>query len=512
VRPKHPPARRASRSWSRQRFSFDAARKFAASSGVALWFVSGGAVAEPPARPAPPEGQAYRAQKPDRELQQILAAIDAHRLEATVRKLAGFGTRHTLSSQSDPTRGIGAATRWVEAELRSLAVNSGGRLSLELSSFMAPQGPRVPAPTVLTNVIATLRGGAAPERVYVVSAHLDSRASDVLDAQKEQPGADDDASGVAVVLELARVLGAHTPEATIVLAVVAGEEQGLLGSAHLAAAYKAAGTEVEGMFSDDIVGNSRADNGYRDARTLRVFSEGVPTTESAGEAKVRQSVGGESDGPSRQLARFVKSVAGNADTGLGIWLIYRRDRYQRGSDHISFLEQGFPALRFTEPNENYAHQHQDVRTENGVSYGDRPEFVDYQYLARVAKANAAALWSLAVGPAKPKNARVLTGDLSNATDLVWERGNEPDLAGYEVVWRDTAEWDWTHVIALGDVTRASFPHAPKDSYYFGVRAVDKAGHRSVVAFPAPERQAAAQKSTPGAAGSDSGANGAPPVR
>jgi hypothetical protein len=200
---------------------------------------------------------------------------------------------------------------------------------------------------------------------------------------------------------------------------------------------------------------------------------------------VRQSIGGESDGVSRQLGRFVKSVAENPETDMRIWLIFRRDRYLRGSDHISFLRQGYPAARFTEPNENFAHEHQDVRVEEGQQFGDLIEFLDFDYMQRVARVNAATLWSLAAAPNTPKNVRVLTQQLTNTTDLVWDRGSEPDLAGYEVVWRDTTESDWTHSIPVGDVTSASFPNAPKDNFEFGVRALDEDGHKSPVAYPQP---------------------------
>jgi hypothetical protein len=439
----------------------------------------------------PPGGSAAAPQRPDKALTQMLAGVDARRIEATVRQLVSFGTRHTLSSQTDERRGIGAATRWVRAELERHAARSSGRMQVAVQAFEQPAGPRVPAPVTLGNVVATLRGSSAPERVYVVSAHIDTRATDVMDAEIDQPGANDDASGVAVVLEAARVLADHAPEATIVFTVVPGEEQGLLGSARQASEYKASGTDVQGMFSNDIVGSSTADDGSRDPHTLRLFSEGVPTAETPAQASLRQSVGGESDGPSRQLARFVKSVADNPQTGMAIWQIFRRDRYQRGSDHISYLQQGFAALRFSEPHENYAHQHQNVRVENGVQFGDLPEFVDFEYVARVTRVNVAALWSLAVGPASPRRVRVSTQALTNQTDLAWDRGSEADLAGYEVVWRDTTEPDWTHVVRVGDTTSASFPGAPKDNYLFGVRAVDGAGHRSPVAFPEPDRGAPA---------------------
>ncbi|GAB3075232.1 M20/M25/M40 family metallo-hydrolase [Micromonospora schwarzwaldensis] len=429
-------------------------------------------------------GRPARPQPPDRELTALLREIDRARIEATVRRLAAFGTRHTLSSQDDPVRGIGAARDWIHAQLAGYAAASGGRMTVELQSYVQEPASRIPTATTITNVVATLRGGVTPERVYVITGHYDSRATDVMDAVSDAPGADDDASGVAVVLELARVLATRRTEATIVLAAVAGEEQGLYGSAYLAGRLKAAGVDVQGMFSNDIVGSSTADDGTRDPRTVRLFAEGVPTAETPAEASVRQSVGGENDSPSRQLARFVTDVADHGATGMDVRVIYRRDRYLRGSDHISFLREGWPAGRFTEPAEDFAHQHQDVRVVDGVQYGDLPEFCDFDYITRVARVNGAALWSLAQAPGTPKGATVVTTNLTNDTTLRWQRGTEPDLAGYEVVWRETTADQWQKVLAVGDVTEVTIDLS-KDNVFFGVRAVDRAGHRSPVAFPRP---------------------------
>ncbi|MFJ1542014.1 M20/M25/M40 family metallo-hydrolase [Micromonospora chalcea] len=432
----------------------------------------------------PGPGRPARPQRPGRELTALLREIDRRRIEATVRRLAAFGTRHTLSSQTDPVRGIGAARDWIHAQLSGYAAASGGRMSVELQSYVQQPASRIPVPTTITNVVATLRGDVTPERVYVITGHYDSRATDVMDAVSDAPGADDDASGVAVVMEVARVLSTRRTEATIVLAAVAAEEQGLYGSAHLAAQLKAAGADIQGMFSNDIVGSSTADDGTRDPRTVRLFAEGVPTAETPAEASVRQSVGGENDSPSRQLARFVTDVAENSATGMDVRVIYRRDRYLRGSDHISFLREGWPAGRFTEPNEDFAHQHQDVRVVDGVQYGDLPEFCDFDYITRVARVNAATLWSLAQAPGTPKNVTVVTANLTNDTTLRWQRGPEPDLAGYEVVWRETTADQWQKVLPVGDVTEVTIDLS-KDNVFFGVRAVDRAGHRSPVAFPKP---------------------------
>jgi hypothetical protein len=449
---------------------------------------AGGAVlAGVPAVGAAATGDSGRpplAQQPDRELRAILREVDSRRVEKIVRKLVSFGTRHTLSTQDDPVRGIGAARDWIFAELQRYAAASGGRMTVELQSYIQPPADRIPVPTRITNVVATLRGSVTPERVYVVSGHYDSRVTDVMNATADAPGADDDASGVAVSMELARVMATRAPKSTIVFAAVAAEEQGLYGSRYMAAQYKAAGADVHAMFTNDIVGSSRADDGTRDPHTVRLFAEGVPTAETPQQAAVRRSVGGENDSPPRQLARFVREVADNRDTGMDVRVIYRRDRYLRGGDHIGFLEQSYPAARFTEPNEDFAHQHQDVRVEDGKQYGDLPEFCDFSYIAGVARVNAAALWSLATAPGVPKNLRVRTSALTNDTELVWDRGVEPDLAGYEVVWRETTAPEWTHAIRVGDVTTATIDMS-KDNVFFGVRAVDTAGHRGLVAYPVP---------------------------
>ncbi|MEU4591098.1 M20/M25/M40 family metallo-hydrolase [Micromonospora aurantiaca (nom. illeg.)] len=464
------------------RRTFLTASAAATAAAVATPLTAAPAAAATGAPPGP--GRPARPQRPGRELAALLREIDSRRIEAVVRRLAAFGTRHTLSSQTDPVRGIGAARDWIHAQLSGYAAASGGRMTVELQSYVQQPASRIPVPTTITNVVATLRGDVTPERVYVITGHYDSRATDVMDAVSDAPGADDDASGVAVVMELARVLSTRRTEATIVLAAVAAEEQGLYGSAYLASQLKAAGADVQAMFSNDIVGSSTADDGTRDPRTVRLFAEGVPTAETPAEASVRQSVGGENDSPSRQLARFVTDVAGNSATGMDVRVIYRRDRYLRGSDHISFLREGWPAGRFTEPNEDFAHQHQDVRVVDGVQYGDLPQFCDFGYITRVARVNAATLWSLAQAPGTPKGVTVVTTNLTNDTTLRWQRGPEPDLAGYEVVWRETTADQWQKVLPVGDVTEVTIDLS-KDNVFFGVRAVDRDGHRSPVAFPKP---------------------------
>ncbi|MCA1631265.1 MAG: M20/M25/M40 family metallo-hydrolase, partial [Acidobacteria bacterium] len=359
------------------------------------------------------------------EVARMLSEIDARNVERTVRRLVSFGTRNTLSVQDNPARGIGAARDWLYSEFQQIALGAGGRMTVEKQSYtQAAQPPprgRVPKDTVVTNVVATLRGTQAQSaaRVYVVSGHYDSMCTSPTDAECDAPGANDDASGTAAVLEMARVMAKRQFDATIVFMAVAGEEQSLLGSTHFAEVAKKAGMNIEGMFTNDIVGNTTGGNGVRDRKTLRVFSEGVPSNETEEEARTRRSVGGENDSPSRQLARFIKETSDLYLKDFQVKLFYRRDRYGRGGDHIPFLERGYAAVRFTEPNEDYTHQHQNVRTENGVVYGDLPEFVDFEYVADVARVNCAALASLASAPARPKGVGINTRRLSVDTDLQW---------------------------------------------------------------------------------------------
>src|SRR5437764_2137673 len=443
------------------------------------------AAAEPSA-PAdlPALGGPARSQQPDRELRRLLREIDPKRIEATIQRLVAFGTRHTLSSQTDPVRGIGAARDWLLAQFQAVAATSGGRMTVEAQSFVQPVSSRIPTPTTITNIVATLHGQSAPARTYVISGHYDSRVTDVMNFTSDAPGADDDGSGVAVALELARLFATRPTEATIVFTTVAGEEQGLYGSAFQAAQFKAAGVDVQGMISNDIVGSSTADDGTRNPHVVRLFADGVPPTETAQQAAIRQAVGGETDSPARQLARFAQEVAQNDETGMRVRVIYRRDRYLRGSDHISYLQNGYTGVRMTEPAEDFAHEHQDTRVENGKQFGDLIEFCDFNYIARVAKVNACVLWSLAQAPGTPKNVKIDTSMLTNQTTLLWDRGTEADLAGYEVVVRETTAPTWTTVIPVGDVTTVTL-NISKDNVFFGVRAVDRDGHHSPVAFPVP---------------------------
>ena len=427
------------------------------------------------------------------DITRMVSEIDARNIEVSIRKLVSFGTRNTLSAQDNPTRGIGAARDWLYQEFQNIAALTNGRMTVEKQSYLQealpPPRGRIPQPTTITNVVATLRGSqpASRDRLYVVSGHYDSMCTSPIDAECDAPGANDDASGTAAVLEMARVMSKYNFDSTIIFMAVAGEEQGLLGSTYFAEQAKQKGWNIEAMFTNDIVGNTLGGNGVRDRRTVRVFSEGVPSNETEPEATVRRGVGGENDSASRQLARFIREAASLYVPSMNVMMIYRRDRYLRGGDHIPFLERGYPAVRFTEPNEDYRHQHQNVRVENGIRYGDLPEFVDFAYIAQVARVNTASLALLALAPARPKTVAIMTTRLTNDTDLKWNANTEPDLAGYEIVWRETTSPVWTGVRAVGNVTSYTIKGMSKDNYFFGVRAVDRDGNRSPASYPRPVR-------------------------
>src|ERR1043166_3183064 len=426
------------------------------------------------------------AQSRNRTITNIVREIDAKNIERTIRQLVSFGTRNTLSEQNDPKRGIGAARDWLYAEFLKAAEASGGRMTVEKQSFEQPKAARVPQPTVLTNIVATLKG-TQPEsasRIYVVSGHYDSMCSSPTDAKCDAPGANDDASGTAAVLEMARVMAKYKFDATVIFMTVPGEEQGLLGATHFAEEAKKANMNIEAMFTNDIIGSSVGGNGVKDPHTVRVFSEGVPSNETPQEATTRRSVGGENDSQSRQLARFIKETGELYVPAMKVWMIYRRDRYGRGGDHQPFLERGYAAVRFTEPNEDYHHQHQNVRVQDGVQYGDLPEFDDFNYIADVARVNAASLAALALAPARPKTV-TFPNSLSNDRPIKWDATRKRVLAGYEIVWRDTTEPTWTHSQAVGNVLTFTMKGMSKDNFFFGVRAIDKDGNRSPVTYPRP---------------------------
>jgi hypothetical protein len=423
-------------------------------------------------------------------IEQLVRDVSARNIEASLRKLSGFHTRHTLSDTTSEERGIGAARRWIKAELDKISLDSGGRLRVELDEVVAQPGPRVPRAIPVVNVVATLPGlqTESRDRLYVVSGHYDSRASDVLDASGAAPGADDDASGTAAVLEVARVMARYTFDATLVFMAVAGEEQGLLGSTHWARAAVAKQLSIAGMITNDIIGNTKDENEKVDRGQVRLFADGIgPVKVLTPEIVELLRTGGENDTPTRQLGRAIKELGEKYVPGMNVTLIYRRDRYLRSGDHAPFLDRGYPAVRLTEPVEDYRHQHQNVRVEKGVAYGDLPDLVDFGYVAQVARVNVAALAGLALAPAVPTGVEIETSALENDTGLHWQANREPDLAGYRVVWRDTTAAFWQNRVDLGKVVRFVVKGVSKDNVIFGVQAIDRDGNVSPAAYPRPAR-------------------------
>ncbi|MCS0599363.1 M28 family peptidase [Massilia agri] len=421
------------------------------------------------------------------QIKKILAEISPKRIEGYVAKLVSFGTRHTMSETESDTRGIGAARRWIKAELERCG--AGSNLQVSFDSHIAPVSARISRPTEIVNVVATLPGSqdASKDRIYVTSGHYDSRVSDVMNYTADAPGANDDASGTAAVMELACVMSKYKFDATLVFMAVAAEEQGLLGARHWATQARQKNLNIAGMFTNDIIGSSRADNGKVDNKQVRLFSQSIPATKEMSEA-VRQLVatGGDSDSLSRQLARHTKEQGERYVKDFKVSVIHRADRYLRGGDHMPFLEQGYAALRFTEPAEDFSHQHQDLRTENGKVYGDLIEFNDVDYIAKVTRVNAAALASLALAPAAPQQVKLRTDKLTNDSTLVWQANPEPDVAGYRIVWRETTAANWQGSKWVGNVTEATVDLS-KDNVFFGVQAVDKDGNVSVATYPMPQR-------------------------
>jgi len=426
--------------------------------------------------------------KQDVDIKSMINDVSAKNVENTVRKLVSFGTRHTMSDTLSTTSGIGAARNWIKAEFEKYSKASGGSLKVEFDTFIQPaDGRRVIKDAVLKNVLAILPGiDPTDNRVFIVSGHYDSRASQANDATSKAPGAVDDASGTAVTMELARVMSTQKYNATIIFVAAVGEEQGLYGAAHLAKRAKQEGWNVVAMITNDIVGNTYGgETDLKDNTSVRVFSEGVPVNETKQEGSLRISIGSENDSPAREFARYVKEVSERYVSQLNVKLIYRRDRYLRGGDHTAFSQEGFAAVRFTEMNENFDRQHQDVRVENGVDYGDMPDFADYNYIQKVCRMNLAVLANIAKAPAEPLNVGIVTSDLTNNTTLKWEAPKSKKPAGYYILMRETTSPFWEKKIYVTDI-KVTLPYS-KDNYFFAVQSVDDAGHESSIIFPKPTR-------------------------
>lgn len=434
----------------------------------------------------------------DQTVEQIIHDVSPQQIQKDIEKLVSFGTRNTLSVNNPDAatsdQGIVAAYKWIKSELQRYSDACGGCLEVKTDErVLMPEGPRtrLKGPTNVQNVWAILRGTdpALQNRIYLVTGHYDSRRKDVMNSTDPAPGANDDASGTAVSLECARVMSKHRFPATIIFLTVAGEEQGLLGSGHFAKRVSELGLGLQGVLNNDIVGGNRTPGDkLQNNNLVRVFSEGIPATANAEQLKAIEATGGENDSPSRELARYVAEVARTYASSFGQFtpdLIFRRDRYLRGGDHISFSEKGIAAIRLTEYREDFHHQHEDPRTENGIEYGDLPKFLDYNYIANVARLNAATLASLALGPAPPVKPRVLTHELENDSKLEW--GAAPGAIAYEVLWRKTTDAFFpAENVTKTDSTSIDMPES-KDNVIFGVRSVDAKGHRSVIEVPEPQR-------------------------
>lgn len=421
-------------------------------------------------------------------LHEIADAVSADRIKADITRLAGFGTRHTLSETGSDERGIGAARRWIEAEFERISESCGGCLEVVVQSGTISGEERIPEATEVVNVLGVLRGESDPNRYVIMSGDIDSRVSDVMNAESDAPGANDNASGVAGVLEAARVLTRHRPySATIVFAALSGEEQGLFGGRIMAREAVEKGWRVEAVLNNDMIGNIHGINGVVNNTTARIFSQYMKQTLTDDEERLVRYTGGEVDSPSRNLARYIDRIADRYITNLDTHLIYRLDRYRRGGHHTPFNNAGYPGVRIMETNENYDQQHQDIRTEDGIEYGDKLKFVEFDFAAKLTALNAVSLASLAWAPPPPAGVAI-EGAVSPDTTLSWERPAEaiaPDLAGFRLHWRPTASPQWTDGRWVGDVETFTLENVVIDNYLFGVSSVSADGFESPVVFPGP---------------------------
>ena len=424
----------------------------------------------------------------DPEIKKMVSEVSASNMETTIRKLVSFGTRHTLSDTKSNTRGIGSAQRWVKAEFDKYALGSNGRLTAKIDYFtVKADGKRIATDSQLGNVMATLKGtDPTDDRVLIISGHLDSRATDVMNTTIDAPGANDDGSGVAALMEISRIMCKREFPFTIIFVAVVGEEQGLYGAKHLADKAKEENWNVVAMLNNDMIGNSLSNGtGLRDNLNVRVFSETIPYLEPEAEGKIRKATNRENDSPSRQLARYIKTTTSQYVDQLNINLVYRNDRFLRGGDHTPFCQNGFTAIRFCEMNENYDHQHQDIRLEKGTQYGDLPEFMDFEYMRKVTCANLATLSNLGWSPKSPKSVGIKISELTNFSDLVWTAPEGKPVYGYNILIRETSASQWEKTIFVKD-TSITIPYS-KDNYFFAVQAVDELGHASLPIFPVPVR-------------------------
>jgi len=421
----------------------------------------------------------------DPRLHDIAKAISADRIEKDITTLVNFGTRHTLSETKSDTRGIGAARRWIQKEFEQISAECGGCLEVITVSDTISGEKRIPDPVEVVNVIAIQRGTTDPDRYVIMSGDIDSRVSDVMDFTSDSPGANDNASGVAGTLEAARVLSQYKFNGTIVYAALSGEEQGLFGGKILAAKAQKEGWRIKAVLNNDMIGNIEGVNGVINNSTARLFAEGTRVTETEAEARTRRFTGGEVDSPSRNLARYIDKIADQYIENLDTMVIYRLDRFGRGGHHRPFNDLGYPGIRIMETNENYTRQHQDLRTEDGIVYGDTLDGVDFDYAANLTGLNAVSLAAMSWAPAPPAEVSI-EGAVKPSTTLKWKAADSkqnPQLAGYKLYWRYTDAPQWQYSKFVGDVTEATLENIVIDNYFFGVASVSKDGIESPVVYP-----------------------------
>lgn len=421
---------------------------------------------------------------PNEEISRMVARVSSDSLRSYIHALVAFGTRHTMSSQTDPLHGIGAARKYVWSEFERFASQSNGRMAARIDTWIQPADRhRVDRPVKMGNVMATIKGTDRNDnRIFIVTGHLDSRNTNIMDSVNTAPGANDDASGVAALIEMARILSLYPMRATVILAAVSGEEQGLLGSTHLAEEAKENNWNITAMFNNDMIGQSTSSGTDKHDNThVRVFSEGIPASETAEEAALRKAMSGENDSKSRELARYIKAIADTYVDNLQVKLIYRKDRFLRGGDHLPFQQRGFTAIRLTDFYENYDRQHQNVRNENGMLYGDLPQFVDDEYLRKNTSLNLASIASLANAPAIPQQVKMDVKQLSNSTRLYWQIPKHGKARGYYVLMRETSSPVWQKKFYT-EREKITLPYS-RDNYFFAVQAVGEDGLMSVPVFP-----------------------------
>lgn len=447
-------------------------------SAAAALLLSLTAVSPAAAQNAPPET--------DLRLYDIIDASSADRIERDIRTLVGFGTRNTLSDTLSDTRGIGAARRWIKAEMDRISAACGGCMEVFYQESIVGPTNRIPEPVNVVNVVGVIRGTVHPDRYVIMSGDIDSRASNTADGQTDAPGANDNASGMAGVIEAARLLTQYDFPTSVVLAGLSGEEQGLWGGRHMAEVAREEGWDIVGVLNNDMIGNIEGINGVIENNTFRVFSQPYPVTATEQEIRSYRIFGGEVDGPSRQIARYVDRITDEYFTNLDAIMIYRLDRFGRGGHHRPFNDAGFPGVRIMETNEQYERQHQDIRTENGIEYGDVIEGVDFDFASRLTAVNATVLASLAWAPPEPTNVAI-GGAVRPSTTLGWDAVDDPNLAGYKIYWRDTTAPQWTHSRYVGDVTEYTLEDMVIDNYLYGVASVGRNGHESIVVFPTGRR-------------------------